>query len=99
MLAANPRGLRSSVSYRRVACNERPLRGIRGRIRARPLAKIRGLPTFWRALASARLRGTAPDRLGSDPVERDMLGRIQRVLKLEAVCVDRQDRRLSPGDN
>ena len=27
MLAANPRGLRSSVSYRRVACNERPLRG------------------------------------------------------------------------
>jgi hypothetical protein len=43
-------------------------------------------------LASARLRGRAPDRLGSDPVEWDVLGRIQRVLELEAVRVDREDR-------
>src|SRR5439155_7546193 len=27
---------------------------------------------------------SAPDRSGSDPVERDMLGRIQRVLELKA---------------
>src|SRR5262252_11084963 len=40
----------------------------------------------------------ASDRLGSDPVERDVLGRIQRVLELEAVRVNREDRRLSPGD-
>jgi hypothetical protein len=48
-------------------------------------------------LASVRLRGNGADRLGSDPVERDVLGRIQRVLELEAVSVDRQDRRLAPG--
>src|SRR5437667_912769 len=44
------------------------------------------------------LRGGGPDRSGSDPVERDVLGRIQRVLELKAVRVDRQDRRLAPGD-
>jgi hypothetical protein len=36
----------------------------------------------------------APDRSGSAPVERDVLGRIQRVLELEAVRVDRQNRQL-----
>jgi hypothetical protein len=37
-------------------------------------------------------------RLGSEPVERDVLGRIQRVVELEAVRVDREDRRFAPGD-
>ena len=32
------------------------------------------------------------------PVERDVLGGIQRVLELEAVRVDREDRRPTPGD-
>jgi TolB-like protein/Flp pilus assembly protein TadD len=35
---------------------------------------------------------------GPAPVERDVLGRIQRVFELEAVRVDRQNRRLPPGD-
>src|SRR5260370_22943247 len=46
---------------------------------------------------SVRLRGRGSDRLGSAPVERDVLGRIQRVLELEAVRVDRENRRLRPG--
>src|SRR5580700_9710840 len=35
---------------------------------------------------------------GTRPVERDVFGRVRRVFELEAVCIDREDRRLTPGD-
>src|SRR5580704_2745732 len=38
------------------------------------------------------------DQSGAFPVERDVLGRIERVVELEAMRVDRKDRRLAPGD-
>ena len=60
-------------------------------------------PHLFCGRSSALSRGNvtflgAPDRSGSAPVERDVLGRIQRVFELEAVRVDRQNRRLPPGD-
>src|SRR5262249_7678135 len=57
-----------------------------GSTRSRP-AHLRGKP------------GSASKILiGSAPVERDVLGRIQRVLEFEAVRVDCQNRRLPPRD-
>src|SRR5580704_7966764 len=47
---------------------------------------------------SCGFEGGRPTRSGPAPVERDVLGRIQRVFELEAVRVDRQNRRLPPGD-
>src|SRR5262249_44747392 len=95
------RGVRCSKSHtaRRKRRKSRLALSRLGRIvPARPMAKIRGVPTFDARWPRLRLRGTAPDRLGSEAVERDVLGRIQRVLELETVPVNREDCRLAPGD-
>src|SRR5436190_15987388 len=62
-------------------------------------------PGLRRDLRSARpqptLGGRADGRVircGARPIERDVFGRVGFVFEFEAIRVDRQDRRLPPGD-
>src|SRR5438046_4612555 len=48
--------------------------------------------------AAAGVERKEAGRSGAFPVERDVLGRVEGVVELEAMRVYREDRRLAPGD-
>src|SRR5436190_20949326 len=49
-------------------------------------------------IAAAGVERREAGRSGAFPVERDVLGRVEGVVELEAMRVYREDRRLAPGD-
>src|SRR5881394_885366 len=57
--------------------------------------------TAWSAVAVIAAAGVERREAGPSgafPVERDVLGRVEGIVELEAVRVYREDRRLAPGD-
>jgi hypothetical protein len=101
-----PRGFSSEEGPRRPRCQEKPRPGVpsgavgvrRWLVQHQLASPLKSPDTALRPLRPAPPSQRRAIRCRTRPVERDVFGRVRRVFELEAVCIDREDRRPTPGD-